>query len=145
MSQPNRNLLECCLYFTANSLARSVTRIAEESFGRLGLAPSHAFLVSLVVETPGMSQKALAEQLHLAPSTVSRFVDALARRGLVEKRGQGRSSLVWPTTEGEALSPAIQAAWKDIYHRYSAVLGEAEGQALTRAAAEACAKLDAEP
>jgi hypothetical protein len=36
-----------CLYFSANALARAITRIAEEKFALIGLSPSHAFLVIL--------------------------------------------------------------------------------------------------
>jgi len=124
-------LLHGCLYFTANALARGVTRMAEASFRATGLSPSHAFLLLLVNERPGVAPSALAEELHLAPSTVTRFVDALAAKGLLERRARGRAVGVWPTPGGTQMRQAIAACWKDLHHAYSAILGRAEGEALT--------------
>jgi DNA-binding MarR family transcriptional regulator len=135
-------LLHCCLFFTANALARQVTHMAEEEFGMVGLAPSHAFLLMLTMERPGISQKDLAASLHLAPSTVSRFVDALVRRGLVEKETTGKTTHVRATAAGEAMRDPIGEAWKRLYHRYSAKLGAAEGDELTRIIHEASVKLE---
>ena len=142
MSCETQQLLTCCLFFTANALARTITRMGEEEFARIGLAPSHAFLLSLTIEQPGIPQKDLAEQLHLAPSTVSRFVDTLAKRELIFKEGQGRSTLISATPKGEALKPGIQKAWKRLYERYSQKLGQEQGNELTRLTAEAYAKLE---
>ena len=120
-----------CLYFTANALAREVTRMSEEAFARLGLSSSQAFQVMLVVEQPGISQKELAEYLNLAPSTVSRFTDKLILRGLVRKEMEGRNTLMYPTREGKAIKADIEAAWHELYKRYSKVLGKKEGEAIT--------------
>ena len=126
------NLLNCCLYFTANSLSREITRMAEESFNTTGFTPSQAFLMMLVVESPGISQKELAEQLHLAQSTVSRLVDALVKRKLVERNVQGKVTHVFPGDAGKDVIKPIRAAWADLYKRYSDVLGQEQGDALTR-------------
>ena len=68
----SKSILHECLYFSANSLARVITRMADEEFHPTGLSPSHAFLMMLVNDNPGIGQKDLCEQLHLAPSTVNR-------------------------------------------------------------------------
>ena len=59
-------ILHNCLYFTGNSLARVITRMAEEDFRVTGLSPSLAFLVMLVNDSPGIGQKELCEPLHLS-------------------------------------------------------------------------------
>lgn len=135
-------LLHNCLYFTANSLARAVTRMAEEEFRVVGLAPSHAFLLMLVNENPGIGPSALAERLNLAPSTVSRLVESLARKGLLERRAVGKSAAIHPTDKGLALRGDIARCWKALYHRYSDVLGEAAAAALTRLLDEAHRSLE---
>ena len=99
MPESNNSLLTCCLYFTANSLARVITRMAEKEFGKLGLTPSHAFLLMVAVDEPGISQKDLAGRLHLAQSTVSRFVDSLVLKGCIEKRALGKVAHVFLTEQ----------------------------------------------
>lgn len=142
MTKSAEDLLHNCLFFTANSLARSISRLAEEEFGRLGLVPSHAFLLMLAVDQPGITQKELAAQLHLAPSTVSRFVDVLAQRGLLEKRVFGKQTQAWPTEMGQAQLAPIREAWMAIHRRYSAILGEEEGRTLAQLTDEAQRKLE---
>ncbi|GFK92841.1 hypothetical protein NNJEOMEG_00669 [Fundidesulfovibrio magnetotacticus] len=138
----SKTLLECCLYFTANALARTVTRLGEEAFAPLGLAPSQAFLLMLALEEPGIGPKELAARLRLAPSTVTRLVDGLARKGLVEKKSLGKAVEVRPTEKGRLLAPEMAACWKSLHRAYSTVLGEEAGRELTRLNHESCRKLD---
>ena len=128
----DKSLFHNCLYFTASSLARAMTKIAEEAFGTLGVSPSHAFIMMVVNDHPGTMQKDLSDQLNLAPSTVTRFVDALVRKGYLERRTEGRVALVYPTPQGQALQPKLEAAWHDLFLRYSRVLGEDFSRELTR-------------
>lgn len=144
MECKSNNLLECCLFFTANSLARVITRMGEEEFASVGMAPSYAFIITLVADTPGVSQKELAANLHMAPSTVSRFIDVLVKRGLLRKEEQGRNTFIHPTEKGLAMKPAISAAWRGLYERYVKVLGKEEGEKLTRLTADAYRKLEQE-
>ena len=120
-----------CLYFTANSLARTITRMADEEFRSTGLSPSHAFLMMLVNDRPGIGQKELCEQLQLAPSTVTRFVDNLAHRGYLIRRSEGKTSKVHATTAGAQLCEPIANAWKRLHQRYTKVLGLKAGDELT--------------
>ena len=144
MSTHDKNLLECCLFFTANSLARAITRMGEEEFARIGMAPSYAFLLSLAIERPGISQKELAASLHITPSTVSRFVDTLVKRGLIEKEVEGRNTLITATDKGVDLKPQIEKSWHNLYQRYSRILGQDQGEMLTQLTADACRKLENE-
>lgn len=134
-------LFNCCLYFTANKLARTVTRMAEEEFAGTGVSPTYAFLLMAVGEAPGIAQQDLAARLHLTPSTVTRLLDKLESKGLVTRRAAGKNSLVELTDKGAALLADIQAAWKRLYERYSAVLGEEAGDRLTTMADEAAERL----
>jgi DNA-binding MarR family transcriptional regulator len=137
----SQTILHKCLYFTANSLARVITRMADEEFRRTGLSPSHAYLVMLVNDYPGIGQKELCERLHLAPSTVTRFIDALVYKGYLTRQTKGKASNVYATKAGEALRKPIEEAWQELHQRYAKVLGLKEGDALTAMIDEAGQKL----
>jgi MarR family transcriptional regulator, organic hydroperoxide resistance regulator len=141
MEENDTNLLECCLFFTANSLARVIGRMGEEEFTRVGMTPSYAFLLTLAIKSPGVSQKALSAQLNIAPSTVSRFVDTLIKRRLLTKEVVGRSTYIFPTEAGKELKPLIDKCWLALYERYCKILGVKESEKLTKMTAEACRKL----
>ena len=137
-----KTLLANCLYFTANALERVITRMAGEEFRATGLSPSHAFLLMLACEEPGIAQKELGQALHLAPSTVTRLVDALAARKLVTRASEGKSARITPTEQGLALQPDIAAAWKRLQGRYCTVLGQEAGDDLARAIGSASSRLE---
>ena len=136
------HLLQGCLFFTANSLARVMTNMAEDEFSATGLAPHYAFIVMLVCEKPGISQKEISEYLQLTPSTITRFVDKLEAKNLVKREMDGKIVLLNPTAEGKKTLPKIEKAWECLYDRYSKVLGTKEGDALTLKAWRATLKLE---
>ena len=139
--EKHKNILECCLFFTANSLARAISKMGEEEFAAAGMTPSYAFLLTIVISHPGISQKDLAAQLHMAPSTVSRFVDTLITKGYISKETEGRSSYIFPTANGLKKKPEIDKAWHSLYQRYSTILGKEHGNRLTEITAAASKKL----
>lgn len=139
-----KSILHKCLYFTANSLARVITRMADEEFRKTGLSPSHAFLLMLATDNPGIGQKELSAQLHLAPSTVTRFVDALVHKGFLKRQSQGKITRVYATEAGHQLRDSIEDAWKGLHQRYADILGLAESDALNESIDQADAKLSAE-
>ena len=137
----SQSILHNCLYFTANSLARVITRMAEEEFRLTGLSPSHAFLMMLVNDNPGIGQKELCEQLHLAPSTVTRFIDTLTYKGFLIRQTDGKATRVFATKEGAKLRKPIEEAWKNLHQRYARVLGLDEGDRLTAMIDDASSRL----
>lgn len=138
----SEDILHNCLFFAANSLARVITRMAEEEFRRTGLSPSHAYLMMLVNDNPGIGQTELCARLQLAPSTVTRFVDTLMYKGFMTRQSEGKISKVYATKEGRNLRKPIEAAWKNLHQRYGKVLGLRQGDDLTAMIDAASSKLN---
>ena len=121
-----------CLYYSANALARVMTRMAEEEFASTGLTPSYAFVLMTVNSQPGIQPKELSQHMQLTPSTVTRLVEKLEARGFLERNIIGRSTEIYPTSKSLELNDKIEEAWKNLYNRYSNLVGENEGKELTQ-------------
>jgi DNA-binding MarR family transcriptional regulator len=136
-------ILDNCMYFTAARLHRALEGMASSCFSTLGLAPNQAFLLMTVQDRPGIAAGELARRLHLAPSTLTRFLDKLEARGLVKRTKEGRSASVETTAKGARIRPMLEAGWAELYRRYVAVLGEKAAASLTVAMVKAGSALEA--
>jgi DNA-binding MarR family transcriptional regulator len=83
---------------------------AAERFGErlepLGMTPAHAGILRMIAVTPDCNQLALAKRLNVLPSRMVILIDALVKRGLVERqRSQTdrRNSLLLLTKDGREL------------------------------------------
>jgi len=121
--EPKENFLESCLFFNTNALSRYLLRLAEKEFKHLKISPAHASLLLLVYDTPGISPKQLSCNLHLTPSTITRFVDVLEKKGLVIRKTKGKSAYISPSKKGLELKRAVAIAYKKLYLKYTQVLG----------------------
>lgn len=115
---------KCCLYFTANSLARHINNLAEVAFKKTGLSPSYAHLMLLLIEKPGLSQNELSKEMNVKASTMTRFIDKLLSLKYVERVQEGRSTFIFPTEEGKELKKIIDSALADLFSDYSNILGK---------------------
>ena len=131
-----------CLYFSANALARNITKMAEEEFATTGLTPSYAFLVMSITENPGIQPKDLSAEMLLTPSTITRLIEKLETKKLVERKIQGKYTEVYPTEKGISLANDIKESWMNLYNRYSNMLGEEEAKNLTAMIYNATKKLE---
>lgn len=121
-----------CLFFTANRLSRAITKMAEEEFAPTGLSPMYGYLIRLVIGDPGISQKELSEKLHITPSTLTRFIDKLEGKQLVERKVQGKTVLVYPTPKGKELEDSIRQSSRNLHNRYDAILGKEAADLLSK-------------
>jgi DNA-binding MarR family transcriptional regulator len=132
---------ENCLYFTTSTLNRAITRMAEEEFRSTGLSPTYAFLIMVLKDKPGISQKQLGEILHVTPSTITRFIEKLEYSGYVTSRTEGKLSLIDITPKGLELMVGINKAWDKLHERYDDILGPEEGKQFTKLVCETNRKL----
>ncbi len=131
-----------CLYFSANAIARIITKLAEEEFSSTGLTPSYAFLVMSINENPGIQPKDLSAEMLLTPSTITRLIEKLEHKNLVERKTVGKFTEVYPTEKSILLGNKIKESWMNLYKRYSEILGDEEGKNLTAQIYRAIKKLE---
>lgn len=119
----SRHFLEDCLFYSVNAFSRQLLKLAEAGFAPLKLSPAHASFLLILYENPGINSKKLGAMLQLTPSTITRFIDALAKKKLVKRKKHGKTIAIFPTDKGLALKPAIARAYKGFYLNYTRILG----------------------
>lgn len=137
MEEEKRSYFCNCLYFSANSLARNMTRLAEEAFSRTGMSPSHAFVLMTVNRIPGISPSALADEMHMKPSTITRFVDKLESKGFLNRESEGKTIRIFPTDKSKDMSELLLEGWEKLYETYKEMLGPNMTKLLTNNISEA--------
>ena len=131
-----------CLFYSANALARNITRVTEEAFARTGVAPSLAFVLMTVGRNPGIQPSEVARIMMLSPSTLTRLTEKLEGKGLLRREAQGKTIRIHLTDQGQALGPALLEAWQETFRRYTGILGEDAARALTDQTYAAAVSLD---
>ncbi|HET9057718.1 MAG TPA: MarR family transcriptional regulator [Chitinophagaceae bacterium] len=114
------------MYFSSNALARKMERLATESWKKVDLSPSHAYLLMLVIDEPGIQPSALVEHLLLTPSTITRLIEKLEKKKLVVRTTEGKLTNVYPTPKAKKLLPELHECLNHFYQAYSAILGKEE-------------------
>jgi DNA-binding MarR family transcriptional regulator len=137
----SRHFLDDCLFFSVNALSRQLLKLAEAGFAPLKLSPAHASFLLILFENPGINPKKLGNLLHLTPSTITRFIDALAKKKLVKRKKQGKTTAIFPTDKGLELKPAIAQAYKAFYLNYTRILGSGSAHGLARQINQANSRL----
>jgi DNA-binding MarR family transcriptional regulator len=131
-----------CLYFTSNALARKVEKMAQENWKKFGLSPSHAYMLLVVVEEPGVQPTMLSEQLQLSPSTITRLIEKLEKSKLVVRTTEGKLTNVYPTPKAKDLYPKMKASAEEFYQKTLKTLGEKESSTLIKSMVKLADKLD---
>ena len=124
MSKNIQESLDSCLFFTVKKLDRALNKLAEESFQKVGMTPTYAFILLILAEEDGRLQKDIAQILYIAPSTLTRLVEKLVYKGYVTTLTEGRTRKVYLTVNGRELLPDIREAWDNLHARYKAILGD---------------------
>lgn len=120
-----------CLFYSANALARTITRLADKEFAITGLPSQYCFLLMLVLEKPSVQPKELAEKLSLTPSTITRFLDKMEEQGYIVRAVDGKYIYITPTQKARKLLTTIRQAWENLYRIYVEILGKEFADSLT--------------
>lgn len=114
-------------------VARALGRMGREQARNAGpeLTPQQADALHLVAERGVVSTSVLAQRLGIDPSTASRNLAGLERRGyIVRKRGadDGRQTDVRLTARGKRTADGVSEGWADAYTTLLEKLSRAERQ-----------------
>lgn len=118
--------LDDCLFFSITKLSRVFGKMAEDTFGKTGLSPSHALILYMVNRSEHLHQKEIGEKLHLSPSTITRFIEKLETKGFVTKTVEGKNAFICTTEKGLALQPDIIESWHALHEKYAHILSTEE-------------------
>ena len=138
-------MFERCLYFNSNTLARKLNHRWEQAFAAFDLAPSHAYLLRLVLAQPGMTQQAIAKELRLDKSTVARFVNKLEVKDLLRRSNSeedSREKIIIPSPKAAAIHESLESTGDTLYRQMCDALGEDDLKALVRTMRKVSEKLD---
>jgi DNA-binding MarR family transcriptional regulator len=78
--------LRASVGFTLSQLGFETSRRFAELVGKIGLEPRHFAVLRAAGEHAGQSQQAIAERLHIPPSTMVALVDHLESWKMLERR-----------------------------------------------------------
>lgn len=121
-----------CLYFSSNALARKVERLAIENWKKVGLAPSHAYLLMMVLEEPGAQPGLIAKEMQLTPSTITRLVEKLEEKKLVTRITDGKITNVFPTSKAKEIYPDMKVCMNDFSKTCLEILGVDESMRMVQ-------------
>ena len=120
------NIARDCLAVRVRMINRVVTAAYEEELRPLGLKVSQMnILVAVALFGPARPSD-VCRALHLDPSTLSRNVERMKRKGWIETitGRDGRSHVLKVTGEGFNITEAARPAWEHGQARAAALLGE---------------------
>lgn len=115
-----------CFYFASGALARIVEKQSIEVWKQVDLSPSHAYLLMLVLDEPGIQPGVISGQLHLTPSTITRLIEKLESKKLVIRTTEGKLTNVYPTPKAKELQPKLAACSEEFTNHYYDLVGQAE-------------------
>ncbi|MEU6265484.1 MarR family winged helix-turn-helix transcriptional regulator [Saccharopolyspora shandongensis] len=120
--------------FLLAQLGAHAAELFAQRIVRLDLTPAQAGLLRLLAQTPGRSQRELADVLGMPPSRFVPFADDLERRGLLERRknpGDRRLHALFLTEDGAELLSRLRVEAAAHEKQMCAALAPSEHQELT--------------
>lgn len=131
-----------CLYFTSSALARKVEKLAQQSWDKVGLSPSHAYLLMIALEEPGIQPSSLAPQLQLQPSTITRLIEKLEDQKLIVRITTGKTTNVYPTPKAKELYPKMKECVKEFTTNCANLVGKDESLKLIQSLGKTADKIN---
>lgn len=109
---------------SVNSFSRTLSSFFDERLSRFNLATSYIELMIVMKENDSVSQKEIADQLSLAPSTITRFVDKLKKEKYITKKRDGRNMTIELTPKGRQISSEMDNEYRAVVEEIRTLMGE---------------------
>jgi DNA-binding MarR family transcriptional regulator len=110
-------------------------RYMSKALAEQGTHAGQAFCLRFVGERDGITQRDLAAELHLAPPTVTKMLQAMQKAGVVERRQDEhdqRLTRVYLTTAGRRLLDEVRVVASNYVNQTIAPLPEEDRRELLR-------------
>lgn len=126
-----------CLCFRSRRLARVLTRHFDEALRPLGIQATQLTLLAAIAGPgpAGQSMARIHDFLAMDPTTLSRNLKPLHKRGLViveRAEKDGRARIVKLTSDGERVLTEALPLWRQAQDRLIEIFGEDQSAALRR-------------
>lgn len=114
-------MFDRCLYFNTNHLSRVVTKLSNDAYKHLDLSASHAYLLRLVLQQPGLLQKEIGELLYLEKSTITRFINKMVNQGYLLRKPliieETKYQYIYATNKLEIIASELENIGTEFYER----------------------------
>lgn len=130
--------LDTCLGWNSRLAARRIARRLELSMAEAGMPLAQFWLMAQIASSPDDRLGALAGRMGLDPSSLSRNLKVIERRGWIEialAEADQRRRLVWLTEQGARALEVALPAWRAAHDALAAAMPQGFGQGLSRLAA----------
>jgi DNA-binding MarR family transcriptional regulator len=127
--------LETLIGYNARRAALTVIGLFLQRMAVYGLRPVDFSVLSLITHNPGITSSQLCSALNILPPNLVGMVNALARRGLIQRLPHprdGRALGLHLTPEGQALMRAAECTASDLETEATGRLSAAERKTLIR-------------
>jgi DNA-binding MarR family transcriptional regulator len=114
-------------------ILRVVQKVERDLAGQLklwGLNNAQFDVLAHVGAAEGITQQELADSLLVTKGNVTQLLDRMERRGLIERRPQGRTNRLFPTDEGRRTFARVVPAHEALIDERLSVLSKEEQKQL---------------
>lgn len=107
MPQDIQELLNMDFYFSIKKLNRILEKKTEETYRKIGLSHSYALTLFILSQEDGKCYKDLADILCITAPSMTKIIEKLNRRDLVNIIPNGRTKQIYLSDKGKDLADVI--------------------------------------
>lgn len=111
------------MHATINSFSREISSFFDNHFKDEDLATSYIELLILLLDYDALPQQQIAEKMNLAPSTITRFVKKLEKRGYILKKKEEGMVKVLLSDDGVKAAKRFRKSYRSAVKSLKSVLG----------------------